>query len=76
MHYENVYAPLERVDKSFRGVLERTVFRPFKMLLTEPILILVTLYLSVAYGMLYGLLSALPIIFRGVYGQSLPSLVV
>ncbi len=36
------------------GLLKRTIFRPFHMLFMEPILILITIYLSVVYGLLYG----------------------
>jgi hypothetical protein len=34
-------------------VLEHTLYRPFKMLAQEPILVLVTLYTSVVYALLY-----------------------
>jgi len=35
------------------GYLDRTVYRPFKMLATEPILLLVTLWLTLLYGLVY-----------------------
>lgn len=41
------FADLERADFSFRGILERTIARPFAMLAKEPIIALVTVYLSV-----------------------------
>ncbi|KAI0281088.1 MFS polyamine transporter [Russula brevipes] len=44
-------------------VLEHTLYRPFKMLAQEPILVLVTLYTSVVYALLYSLLKAVPVIF-------------
>jgi DHA1 family multidrug resistance protein-like MFS transporter len=47
------YAESERVSWAPRAVLERTLFRPFKMLFVEPILLLATIYLSVAYGVIY-----------------------
>ena len=59
----NLYAKHERQDWSFYGVLKRTLFRPFKMLGLEPILLLVTMYMSIVYGLLFALLEALPIIF-------------
>lgn len=49
----NVVAELEMQDWSLRGVIKRTIFRPFTMLAMEPILVLVTLYISMAYGLLY-----------------------
>ena len=43
----------ENQDWSPKGVVHRTLFRPFKMLFQEPILALVTVYLSIVYGVLY-----------------------
>jgi DHA1 family multidrug resistance protein-like MFS transporter len=50
---KELYAESERVSWSPSAVLERTLFRPFKMLFVEPILLLSTIYLSVAYGVIY-----------------------
>jgi hypothetical protein len=50
---KEIYAESERVSWAPSAVLERTIFRPFKMLLVEPILLLSTIYLSVAYGVIY-----------------------
>ncbi|KAK2462835.1 hypothetical protein APHAL10511_005147 [Amanita phalloides] len=59
----NLYAEYEKQDWSFYGVLKRTLFRPFHMLAVEPILVLVTMYISVVYGLLYALFEAIPVIF-------------
>ncbi|KAK6995656.1 hypothetical protein R3P38DRAFT_3223607 [Favolaschia claudopus] len=48
----HLYASLETNDWSPKATIDRTVLRPFKMLAGEPILVLVTLYLSVVYGVL------------------------
>ncbi|KAF7979904.1 hypothetical protein HWV62_40296 [Athelia sp. TMB] len=53
-----LYAEHEKHDWSPRGVLHRTLYRPFYMLYKEPILVLVTIYLSFNYGLLYA--RALP----------------
>ncbi|KAF8879261.1 MFS polyamine transporter [Infundibulicybe gibba] len=58
-----LYAEHEKQDWSVKGVLHRTIFRPFYMLYKEPILVLVTLYLSLVYGILYALFEEFPIIF-------------
>ena len=50
---KDLYAQHEKQDWSVMGVLDRTLFRPFKMLSVEPILVLVTVYLSIVYGLLY-----------------------
>ncbi|OCH91764.1 MFS polyamine transporter [Obba rivulosa] len=65
-----VYAEHERSDWSLKGIMHRTLYRPLQMLLLEPILVLVTLYLSLMYGVLYALFEALPIIFMGTRGFS------
>lgn len=59
----DVYAEHERGDWSLKGVARRTILRPVKMVLNEKILVLVTIYLSFVYGVLYSLFEALPIIF-------------
>jgi hypothetical protein len=49
-----VYAEHERLDWSVKGIFHRTLYRPFYMLAKEPILVLITLFLSLEYGILYG----------------------
>ncbi|KAG6843826.1 hypothetical protein H0H87_012885 [Tephrocybe sp. NHM501043] len=58
-----IYAEHERQDWSIRGVVHRTLFRPFHMLFMEPVLVLITIYLSLVYGLLYALFQAFPVIF-------------
>lgn len=48
-----VYAQHERVDWTWRSVLYRTLYRPVEMLATEPILLLITLYMGLVYAILY-----------------------
>jgi len=48
-----LYAEHDKEDWSLHGIINRTLYRPFYMLYQEPILILVTLYLSFIYGILY-----------------------
>ncbi|KAJ7461152.1 MFS general substrate transporter [Mycena latifolia] len=60
---QNLFAAHEKQDWSLRGIVHRTIFRPFQMLAGEPILVLVTIYLSLIYGVMYCLFEAFPIIF-------------
>ncbi|KAI0030043.1 MFS polyamine transporter [Vararia minispora EC-137] len=60
---KDAYAEFERQDWAFGPLVERTIKRPFKMLAVEPILVLITIYTSIVYGVLYSLFEALPIIF-------------
>lgn len=50
---KDLYAEHEKQDWSMKGVLDRTLFRPFIMLAMEPILVLITAYMSIVYGLLY-----------------------
>ncbi|KAI0322106.1 MFS polyamine transporter [Amylostereum chailletii] len=63
VQHKELYAESERIEWTLKLLLERTLLRPFAMLLVEPILLLVTVYLSVVYGVLYALFEAFPIIF-------------
>ncbi|KAF5372326.1 hypothetical protein D9615_009282 [Tricholomella constricta] len=60
---KHIYAEYEKQDWSLRGVIHRTLYRPFHMLAMEPVLVLITIYLSLVYGVLYALFQAFPIIF-------------
>lgn len=60
---KDLYGESERVTWTLNAILQRTVFRPFKMLLVEPILLLATIYVSLAYGVMYAMFEAVPLIF-------------
>ncbi|KAI0036306.1 MFS polyamine transporter, partial [Vararia minispora EC-137] len=62
-HHARLYAPSERVVWTAQSLLDRTLLRPFKMLVVEPILLLVTIYISIVYGCLYSLFESVPLIF-------------
>lgn len=49
-----IYTEHETKDWSVKGILHRTLYRPFYMLANEPILMLVTAFLSLENGILYG----------------------
>ncbi|KAF7332513.1 MFS general substrate transporter [Mycena kentingensis (nom. inval.)] len=68
---QHLYAAHEKQDWTPKGVMKRTLFRPFQMLAAELILLLVTIYLSLIYGVLYGLFQMLPIIFISKHGFTL-----
>lgn len=65
------WAPHERIDWSVSGVVKRTLFRPFQILALEPILLLITIYLAIVYGLLYGLFEAVPVLFADIRGFNL-----
>ncbi|KAF9524912.1 MFS polyamine transporter [Crepidotus variabilis] len=68
---KEIYAEHEKQDWSAKGIIHRTIFRPFLMLAMEPILTLITFYISIVYGLLYGLFQAFPIVFIDHHGFSI-----
>ena len=45
-----------------------TLFRPLKMLVTEPIVLFLSLYVAFNFSVLFAFFDAFPIVFQGVYG--------
>lgn len=62
-----IYSKQDLVEVDLRDLVTKNLARPLRMLFTEPILFLITLYTAFIYGILYLLLEAYPIIFTG-YG--------
>ncbi|CAK5264537.1 unnamed protein product [Mycena citricolor] len=62
------YARLETAKVSMAERFESIVARPFKVLGTEPMLIVLTFYMSFVYGCLYLLFEAYPIVFTRGHG--------
>ncbi|KAF9459570.1 MFS general substrate transporter [Collybia nuda] len=50
--------------KSFYQVMRVNLSRPFRFIVTEPIVLLLAIYISIVYGTLYALFSAFPIVFQ------------
>ncbi|KAL7416318.1 major facilitator superfamily domain-containing protein [Mrakia frigida] len=57
------FAPLERKQTGFKARANDVFVRPFAMLVQEPMLAAITLYMSVVYGILYLTFVSYPIIF-------------
>ena len=51
---KDLYAEHEKQDWSITAIIRRTIFRPFHMLVLEPILVMITIYFSIVYGLLFG----------------------
>ncbi|KAK0569102.1 hypothetical protein OC861_001241 [Tilletia horrida] len=70
---KDFYAEHERLttENSTFSIVKRTVVTPFKILSMEVILMLITVYLSIVYAVLYALFEAYPVIFRDLRGMSL-----
>ena len=62
---------MELEKKGFKQMATVTLTRPLRMLCSELIVLATCIYLSVAYGVFYMFFEAYPIVFRGIYQQSL-----
>lgn len=60
-----LHAKHEETILGFKDIYRTYLIRPLIMLFVEPILFLVTLYMSLIYGILYLFLEAYPISFHG-----------
>ncbi|KAF2112687.1 major facilitator superfamily domain-containing protein [Lophiotrema nucula] len=59
-----IHAKADEQQIDLKNIAEKYLLRPFAMLVREPILILVTLYMSLIYGILYLFFEAYPIAFQ------------
>lgn len=64
-----IHAKQERMEIDFGEMVTKYFTRPLKMLVTEPIILLVSLYMSFIYGLIYALLEAYPYVFENTYGM-------
>ena len=63
-----IHAKQEEIEIDFRELIEKNLSRPMRMLFTEPIVLLISIYMAFVYGLLYLFLSFYPIVFQGVHG--------
>ncbi|KAH8730995.1 major facilitator superfamily domain-containing protein [Phaeosphaeriaceae sp. PMI808] len=49
-------------------LLARAIVRPLKLLLFSPIVLLVSLYTGILFGLIFLLFTTFPLVFRGTYG--------
>ncbi|KAL3476502.1 major facilitator superfamily domain-containing protein [Aspergillus californicus] len=70
-HNWGIHAKQDEIEVEFIELVRNNLMRPLRMLVTEPILLLVSLYISFVYGLIYALLGAYPVVFQGVYGMNM-----
>lgn len=66
----SLHAKQEELDTAPQELLEKNFTRPLRMLFTEPIVFLVSLYMAFIYGLLYLFLTAYPIVFQQIHGMN------
>ena len=64
-----IHAKQERIEVDLKEMMEKYFTRPLRMLVTEPILLFVSIYMSFIYGIVYALLEAYPYVFEEIYGM-------
>ncbi|KNZ71569.1 hypothetical protein J132_08627 [Termitomyces sp. J132] len=62
VHYVSIHDV--HSSRSFFHVMRINLSRPFVFIVTEPIVLLLAIYISIIYGTLYALFSAFPIVFQ------------
>lgn len=66
-----IHAKQEEIEVDFIELVQKNFSRPMRLLFTEPIILLLSVYMSFIYGILYLFLTAYPLVFVGVHGFSL-----
>ncbi|KAK6439152.1 hypothetical protein LTR95_004645 [Oleoguttula sp. CCFEE 5521] len=65
-----IHAKQDEVEVDFKELIQKNVGRPLRILFLEPIVLLVTIYMSFLYGILYLSFTAYALIWGRVYGFS------
>ena len=62
-----IHAKQEEIEVDFRELVTKNFTRPGRLLVGEPIVLLLSIYMSFIYGLLYLFLTAYPIVFEGIH---------
>ena len=65
-----IHAKQEEIEVDFRELVSKNFSRPLRILVTEPIVLLLSIYMAFIYGLLYLFLTAYPIVFQQIHGFS------
>lgn len=63
-----IHAKHEEIEIDLRELLEKNLSRPMRMLFTEPIVLLISIYMAFIYGLLYLFLTFYPMVFQQIHG--------
>ncbi|RMZ90160.1 hypothetical protein DV736_g2627, partial [Chaetothyriales sp. CBS 134916] len=64
-----IHAKQEEIEVDLTELVTKNFSRPIRLLISEPIILLVTIYMSFIYALLYVFLTAYPLVFQGVHGM-------
>lgn len=62
-----IHAKQEEIEVDFRELITKNFSRPMRLLFTEPIVLLLSIYMAFIYGLLYLFLTAYPIVFQRIH---------
>lgn len=65
-----IHAKQEEIEVDFRELVTKNFSRPLRILVGEPIVLLLSIYMAFIYGLLYLFLTAYPIVFQQIHGFS------
>ncbi|TBU45176.1 MFS general substrate transporter [Dichomitus squalens] len=63
----NITTEQELFEASLSEIITETLLRPFQMIVTEPILLLMSMYIALIYGLLYAFFFSFPVVFGEDY---------
>lgn len=63
-----IHAKQEEIEIDFGELVKKNFSRPIRILFTEPILLMLSVYMAFLYGLLYLFMTAYPIVFQQIHG--------
>ena len=67
-HNWGIHAKQEEIEVDLQELITKNFSRPLRLLFTEPIVFLLSIYMAFIYGLLYLFLTAYPIVFQEIHG--------
>lgn len=65
-----IHAKQEEIEVDLKQLVEQNLSRPLRLLFTEPIALLLSIYTAFIYGLLYVFLTAYPIVMQQIRGMN------
>lgn len=65
-----IHSKQEEIEVDLRELVTKNFSRPLRLLVTEPIVLLLSIYMAFIYGLLYLFLTAYPIVFQQIHGMN------
>jgi DHA1 family multidrug resistance protein-like MFS transporter len=65
-----IHARRDEVEVDLKELATKHITRPLRLIFTEPIVLLVAIYMAFIFGLVYLSLTAFALVFQGVYGMN------